>query len=305
MKADGKSYLRWSVILFSTILIFVFFAFFAKKYTQASLELDIKGNKLSIKTSQLQAEAEKITKLDPQQYFIDSMRGFSFERPNRQHWSQPKLLMGLDAMFQAKNLLLTNEMREAMSTGLAMHPLGEMLKDVEVLRIISGDSMVIEVTDQTSNELIDAIIDKMQTSAEAPLSESDLASFRRQTIGFERINFSNEFTISVYDKAKMQGSPIRPSLPNFFMTLASTMGLAVDRLVADEQSILAGISLTLHQVNLNGRLGDLRIDRWMLLAENKDRFYLVEIAYSPQTTGSIQVWEELRALMDSFHVFST
>ncbi len=305
MKADGKFYFKWSVILFSAILIFSFFAFFAKKYAQASLELDIKGNKLSVKTSQLQAEAEKITKLDPQQYFIDSMRGFSFEKPNRQHWSQPKLLLGLDAMLQAKNLLLTSEMREAMAAGLAVHPMGEMLKDVQVLRLVSGDSMVIEITDLTSNELIDALIAKMQKSGEAPLSEADLADFRRQTIGFERITFSNEFTISVYDKAKLQAGPIKPSLPTFFMTLASTMGLAVDRLVADEQTILAGISLTLHQVKINGQLKELRIDRWMLLAESSNSFYLVEIAYSPQTTSSIQIWEELRALMDSFRVFNT
>ncbi len=305
MKADGKFYFRWSVLLFSAILIFVFFAFYAKKFAQASLELDIKGNKLSVKTSQLQAEPERITKLDPQQYFIDSMRGFSFEKPNRQRWSQPKLLLGLDAMLQAKNLLLTSEMREAMAAGLAVHPMGEMLNDVEVLRLVSGDSLLIEVTDQTSNELIDAIIDRMQKSAAAPLSESDLAAFRRQNIGFERITFSNEFMVSVYDKTKPQGAPIKPSLPNFFMMLTSAMGLAVDRLVADEQTILAGISLTLHQVKINGQLKDLRIDRWMLVTESQDHFYLVEIAYSPQTTGSIQIWEELRALMDSFRVFNT
>jgi hypothetical protein len=305
MKANGNFYFKWSVILFSAILIFIFFAFFAKKFAQASLELDIKGNKLSVKTSQLQAEPEKITRLDPDRYFVDSMHGFSFEQPNRQRWSKPKLLVGLDAILKAKNMLLTSEMSEAMAAGLAMHPMGEMLNDVEVLRIISGDSIRVEITDQTSNELIDAIIEKIQKAEGTTLSESDLATARRQAIGFERISFSNEFTVSVYDKAKLKNVPINPSLPNFFMTLASAMGLAFDHLVADENSILAGISLTLHQVRLNDQLSDLRIDRWMLVTENAEKYYLVEIAYSPQTTGSIQVWEELRALMDSFHVFNS
>lgn len=308
MAMNGRFYFKWGVILVLAVVIFVFFAFYAKEFGQAELEVGMWGNKISVKTSQLKASPEQIAKFDPQRYYVDSNKGFSFERPSKKTWSQPNLISGIDAVLEAKSITLTQELREIMTRNLAIHPMGPMLREVEMLRVVSGESIEIEVTDETSNEFINTIIERIKETVEEEgdeLSKEELSDIRRGVIGFERTKFSNEFTISVYDKGKLKGMPIKLSLPNFFVTISTTIGLNVDHLVADEQSILMGGSLSLERVKIDEHIKDLRIDRWILLAENQERFYLVEIAYSPQTAGSIQVWEELRALMKSFHIFES
>lgn len=303
MALKGRFYFRWSVILISIILVFVFFAFYASQFTEAQLELSSNGKTLSIKTSKLYSPPEQIAGLDPQRYHVDSMRGFSFEFPSEKTWSKPKLISGIDAVLEAKGTLLTPELMEQMARTLAIHPMGPMLREVEMIRVISEDSIRIEITDETSNELIDMILARVNGEAQregAELSNQELDNLRRQLVGFERITFSNEFTVSIYDKNKLKDVPIKLSLPKFYSVISS--GLDINSLVAEKESILATVSVSLEHVKINENIKDLRIDRWILLAENQETFFMVEIAYSPQTAESIQIWEELRALMDSFHV---
>ena len=300
MAKNGKFYFKWSVIATFGVLTFVFFAFFAKQFGETALELQHGDKKVSLRTSQLKAPAEKIAKFDPQRYHVDSMRGFSFELPSKKSWSPPELIKGFDDMLEAKGVTLAPGLRENIAMALAVHPMGPMLKELEMLRVVSRDSVQIEITDETSFELLDAIIESVREKAKEEgeeLSKEDLSTIRHAAIGFERMRFSNEFTISIYDKNKLKGMPIKLSLASFFVALSSAMGLTVDHLVADEQSIFAGVSLSLERVKIDDRIKDFRVDRWMLLTENQEAFYLVEIAYSPQAARSIKVWEELQALL--------
>ena len=121
-------------------------------------------------------------------------------------------------------------------------------------------------------------------------------------MGFEKIKFSNEFTVSVYDKNRLNGLPVKHSLASFAIVLFGQFGMIVDQLAADSRSVIAGVTMTMEKVLVDGKTQDLRIDRLMLLTENKDRYFLVEVGFSPETKSSMQVWSELESTLKSFNV---
>lgn len=301
-------YFKWSVILIGTVLLFIFFAFFATKFGETELTVNLHDKEISIRTAQLKSSAPEVRNFDPTKFYVDSTSGFSFARPTGKSWSDPKPISGIDAVLKAKGAVLTRAMRERQRVSLALHPLGKMILHQKVLRITSGKPINIKTTDQTTNQLFDSILAKMKKDASSKgtvLSAKIVTNIRKQILGFNSINFSNEFTVSVFDKANAAGVPVKLSLPNFFMTMGAQVGLMTDRLVANKDSILLGMSINLKQVTIDGRDTDVRIDRWMLFTETTQRFYLVEIAFSPETEDSIEVWKELRQMIDSFRVFKT
>ena len=306
MAANTKIYFRWSVILVVAVLIFVFFAFYAPQFTEAALTLDMAGNKVSVQTTKV--SREEVQGLDPQRHYIDSARGFFFEAPTTENWSKPNVLSGFKALIEAKGVTLSPQLLEAYERNIAINPLGPMLRQAETVRLVSGESLRVEFTDETSNELIDKIIENTIKDAESKgvqLQDEDIVSLRRSALGVETLDFANEFTVAIFDKKKLVDLPGALSLPAFFTAISSTLGINLDKLVANENQMLTGGSVSLQKVRIDGSVKDFRVYRWMLMTESKDAFYMVEIAYSPQTAGSIQVWEDLRNLMDSFRLIES
>ena len=61
-------------------------------------------------------------------------------------------------------------------------------------------------------------------------------------------------------------------------------------------------SATYEGVRMAGKQAVITVEDWLLFAETEDAYYVVEIAYTPQSGQSVQVWEDLQAYMDSFRV---
>lgn len=308
-----QAYFKWGAILLTVVLIFVFFAFYARQFGAASLKVDLKGKTLSVETEQLRVSSEQASGFDPKQNYIDSAKGFSFKLPTTQGWSKPSHFSGIKAFFEGKGLTLGPEYQEHLIQAMSDNPVGPMFSNVEGLRITSGESIVVEITDETSNELLNSFIESDKKRAQlagTPYSEDDLSKMRREflrseMLGIKDFKFSNEFIISVYDKTKLGGVPFKLSLPNFFIILSSSVGLNFEALEAKEQSILGGMSVSFQRVKINGMEKDLTVNRWFLITESDKMFYVAEIAYSPETKGSMQVWEDLTKMMKSFRVIET
>ncbi len=294
-----------SPTLVGLVLAFVFFAFFADKFSETKLELEIEGNKVSISTAKLRSPESKIEEIDLESHYIDSTRGFSFERPNSGNWSDPQHLEGFDAVIDAKTPTLPSEVRERILSRVRVNPLGRMIRRMVVVRLTSGAPIVVEITDDSSTEELDSTIERMREEAEKKGESFDGEFARRllkRTILFESINFSNEFTVTILEKKYAKGTGIKLSLPGLFLTFAGNFGFGVDKLVADENTILAAVTGNFERVNIDGRQKDFRVDRWMLMTERAERYYIVEVAYSPQTSSSVEVWRQLRQMMDTFRI---
>lgn len=301
MSKNKRFYFRWSVILICSILIFIFFSFFASKFGQAKFSARAGDKEISITTKQLKTLPGKLEKFDSQEYYKDSKSGFTFKLPKGKNWSKPEHISGYFNMLEAKNVIFAPGMREQIEMNMMIDPLWPMTEHAETIRITSGDIYEIEITDETTNDIIKAVLNTVsERFEEDELSKEELFRLKRELIGFERLNFSNELTITIYNKKNLRY--FKPSLPGLFNKFLSTAGLSIDQLVTNEEGMLAGLSSTLERVKVNDQIKDWTFNRWFLLTENQNAFFLVEIAYSPQSSKSIQIWEELRSLMDSFHV---
>ena len=51
-----------------------------------------------------------------------------------------------------------------------------------------------------------------------------------------------------------------------------------------------------------GETATFTLETWLLITEVEDAYYTVEIAYTPQSGQSVQVWDDLQVYMDSFRV---
>lgn len=303
---NAKLLITSGTIVVLAVLGFVFFSFFAPKFGQAELGVEIQGKKLTVRTTQLKTSPESLTQFDPRTHYIDSARGFAFELPRGEGWSRPEVLVGMAQVAASKNW--TGPLAQNLEQLLSAHPLGPLYRTIEFIRIVHGSPQDIEVTEETTNELLEQIVRaQIEEAAKRNIkpTPAEVKSLRSTLLGFDRIAISNEFAVNVYDKSVGRSLLVKPSLPVLFVSLAPSLGLNVDHIAANDQSILSGSSLSLQRVRMKGRTLDLQFSRWYLFAESKEKYFLVEIGYSPQIDSSINVWEQLRRVLDSFRVIGS
>lgn len=126
----------------------------------------------------------------------------------------------------------------------------------------------------------------------------------RASFPIQKWNLANEFSITVFHKDKLVGSPIR-SLASFYSVVGSQLGAVCDRLVANGKGILTGGTVSFNNIKINGVEGPLTVSRAWFFTESQHSYFLVEIAYSPQANSSIKVWEDLRKATDSFSLIES
>lgn len=122
----------------------------------------------------------------------------------------------------------------------------------------------------------------------------------RQLTGDDTEAYYSGITVLSIGKEQSAGY----TLPGIALAWAAFHQGGVNRLVADEENryIVAQVSWKLGQVQVDGRLTDLTIERWALFAEGPQRYYIVEVDYVPGSGQSIETWETLQAYMASFRV---
>ena len=294
---------RWITVWLVAILAFCFFAFFAVRYSAAGLKLNLGGNTVEIDTRAL-GTSRSAEEIDASQHFVDNSLGFSIKKPDESVWSAAETIHGMEALLRSKGAVLNQDVLDQMELNFAISPFGAMLNDLTTVRFVSGDSLTIETTEDTTNDLIDSVVERTKALVVEsgidwlPQDETEL---RDALVGFKRLEFANEFTVSVYDKGLLAGAPVKPSLAAFTLQFLSAYGASLDTLVADNVSILAAMTISLEGVTLDGTPDrQVRIDRVFLTTESDNRFYAVEIGLSPQTSSSLQMWQELEDMLKSF-----
>lgn len=296
--AYGKVPYRWIFLSLVAILIFVFFSYIAPKLSSASLQLNIAEKTISINTTQLSVDHKKVEAIDPKDHFVDSSLGFIFKRPLSGGWSKPKTINGFSEYLKAKNVSLHQMLIEQLEANLKFDPYGPAIMDMVSVRMTKGKTVNLKITGETTNELIERIISGKPNE----IMESEKMLLRKAIIGFEEMDYTNEIVIQRFDKGILESAPIKISLPNFAVKILAGNSIYIDRLVANERTVLAGGSIKLNDVLVDGQKRSFRFDRLFLITESQEAFYMVDIGFSPDTESSLQVWEDLRAILNSFRV---
>src|SRR5262249_51794929 len=137
------------------------------------------------------------------------------------------------------------------------------------------------------------------------LGPSEIKLIRRGFLGADGLQVSNEFVVNVLDKGARRSLPLKLTLPTLFAAWAPSMGMSVDHLAANDRSILVGGSVSLRKVKVKGQAVDFQITRWVMFIESKEKYFMVEIAYSPQTDSSVKIWDQLGRALESFKIIES
>jgi hypothetical protein len=297
------------ILFFVFIILLAAVLFFPRLGETQQLTVSLGGNSLSVAPSIVETRAVEPETLNRANYFVDVDGGFYYELPPGDKWSTPTQVSGIMNVIAEKKAVLNEETEVNLQNNLSIHPLGLMLADQEMTRIVTGDPIRIEFTPDTTNNVAEAVINNIleiasQEDGFSP-SEQEMIQLResiyKDVLMFERMDFSNEFTVTTLDKALLDKN-LESSLQIFAITTLAPLGFFLEKLVADENSILAGMRVSLRNVLVDGETESFDVYRWIYIAESKDKFHVVEIAWSPQTANSVSTWDDLKHLLNSFRI---
>ena len=300
----------WYPVFMLLFLVVIVIGVFVDRNAQrnADLTLTVGDKQVSVATSQQVVSTEKLKPNAIDLMFVDSQYGFVLPRPKLPQWSKPQYLE-TGEMLVKQGYMADLEKWDEIKENAGVIPLNKMFVEARHLIFEYGQPIDIELTDETSNKVVDTIVGGLRARMEEDGDEVDeegLKDFRKQVIRSanapEKSKIQNCLLISIMDKVHAQGSPVEANLGNVFLLGVKQTGEALERLVANDQSILWGSSQTLTNVLVNGRLRELTSYRLYQLVEGPDRFYQVQIFYSPQSETSLTIWEELREMFNSFQI---
>ena len=196
-------------------------------------------------------------------YYIDMKNGFSFKRPPSDGWSGPEHLSVFELGKRIGIIKDTELTEDAFKQNSSVVPLGTMMTSSENVVFSYGNPMTVEFTDQTSNAVIDAIIERVKKKFEdeeggnkEDIDEAALVEFRHQLlnpqgINFEQITIVNSFSLMILDKSLAEQSPVQPTLGNIFSQHQAFAREPIDDLVAYDGTMLWGTRSSHTNVLLN------------------------------------------------------
>ncbi len=286
------------------------------------IQVERKHHKLTVELSEDSEEAGVVISATPQppmepsqsstannhdnQLFQDLKRGFQFKLPQSKGWSQPQWMMQEDYLTR---LGFSQEHINEAKRESSLIPMGKMIAEGECLYLFYGAPIIARYTDDTTTKQLEVYLQRLKDFRKErgePLDENEIQKLKQvfmpQHIKTNSYSIQNLFMINTMRKELAASSPVTPSLPHLFMMITQSMQSPIDDIVANDQSILWGSTVTLRNVDVAGEIREFTANTMTLLTEGKDFFYQVAVYYSPQTENSMVVWNQLQEMMQSFIV---
>lgn len=302
------------MLLFLVVVVIGVFVdrYLGRKTPQDELTLRSGDLLVPVNTTNLSIPKEKLDKtniVDLDTMFIDSQRGFMFKRPKLPLWKKPEHMKQKELLTKA-GLIGEPAKWEELVKFSRIDPISNMVLQSSVLFWQYGEQKTVKLTDESSTPALDEVIEHVCSLAEEegkPLNEDQITNFRKSAMGTMReIKSQNYFLVSIYNKSLpiMRTSTIKPSLGNVFRYIISLVKKPVENLVANEKSIMWGCINYLTNVLIDDRLQDFQSHELYFLVENQRFIFSVCVFYSPQISGTAELWIELKDVLTSFKVIS-
>ena len=289
------------------------------------------GYKITLTEKVERLNYDQVALLDPMVYYLDEHKSFVINLPADSLWSKPMVMNGLRAYVERAGLetnqtnvesfLKWNPYRELLScifVDLTMKPYidmvacldytlanssyGKMLRKSHSTLIEYGKPIEIKVNVQSGTPF------NIMGAGPVPLGKSDLASDDSTAIAEEdlraTLSFSNYFSLTILDKTSMGVDDNQMTLANYFLKNTINLTSNAARIIASENNMLFTSSFEFKGAELDGKIVDLRIQRWVRMLEEMDKLYIVEMAYSPDTDPTKVIWQDLKLIFESFIILA-
>ncbi|MFH1321798.1 MAG: hypothetical protein ABII90_14255 [Bacteroidota bacterium] len=327
------------IIFFMVILLLLIIKDF---YQGPMITLTNKDNyKVTIKEKIEKINVKDISSDDQRKMYTDELEKFCFILPSDTGWSKPRIMSGLRAYLE-KTGLETNkaniesflnwnpytemlqcvfsdlrlkpydDILDCLDKSLTESPYGKMLKlslltqteygksvKIKIKNRYTSPFFVFEHKNQTVNSTLDSI----------PALPGQNAPF---TDEYATLNFTNYFNVVVLDKTKIKKDDNKLTLANYFLNNTINFASNLENIIASENNILFTSSFNFenailfqsHNPNMEKKPLDLRIYRWVRMIEEPDLLYIIEMAYSPETDITSNIWSDLKTMFESFALLS-
>lgn len=307
-QAIHKWYPLFMLLFLLVIVVGLFVDRYLKRRSDEILKLKLGDKEVEVNTSSM-VVSEVTEDIVSTKIFSDSAKGFLFERPESKGWNKPTILNTHELLIKL-GLFSEDTDPEEIKAGSALIPLGKMFIEGFNIIIDYEEAIDCEITDQTSNSVIDTFIertiDQIKNAGEELPDEAEITALRQQLLlqnfNIKKFKTQNTFAIHAYDKTLAADSPIKPTLPNVFVYLTKIQPNQIDKLVSNDQSILWGTQQTLTNVKIGDTLRELNTFTMNALFENDRYIFELNIVYSPQTDAPIHIWDELKNILYSFKI---
>ncbi len=294
------------LFLLLVIIIGIFIDRHYERVAETRPEVNITENN-SLKIEQKPVAANDTANI---QNFSDSRIGFKAYSSTKSGWKKPQFLSYKQLMMNVGIIENDDDGNALIKAILLAHPYGEMYSKSDNVVFQYGDNIKIDFLDKSSTQAIEEYLAKVQKylkeTENQELTNDETEEVRKKLfIGDSNISklvFQVGLTVQVLEKKFAISSVAKPTLPNIFKSVIVATQEPIEQLSASENFILVITKVKLLDVNINGHEGDLTIYRTYKLLDSDDKIFILQIQWSPESDSAIEVWDELKKMIDSFTI---
>ncbi len=256
-----------------------------------------------------------IKEINSDQYFHNSDIGFVLQKPSKK-WSRIKRGSGLIDFLKMSGLK-KEEITPAKLAEYNNDPFLRIFNYVTFFSFNQSDAAIdLKFTDSTKvgylkpyeksyyDQTLDALNKEYSNNLQQNILWADsLTQIAMQsTLSTLDIDFTAQFRLIAFPKDAFDSGLKGLSLAGFYNVYASSFGMNISKLVANQTAILMGVNSLLENVLINTQARDIEINRFTYFAESADYFFILEISHSPQASTNSKQWDELSDVMQSFRI---
>ena len=313
MTPDGHPMHGWypalMLLFLAIIVVGVLIDRYGERRSQSELTLALGDREIRVDTSRSLIPQARSQLVQMSGMYSDSQKGFMLPQPKSKGWLEAQHLDVGAAIVKSGLIPDIDKWNQIKATAEVM-PLGKMIVEGHLVRFEHGGAVDLEVTHETSTSIVENAVKKIVELAgkEGKQPSPDEIAELRQTLLLQnfpsKLKFWNAFNVNILEKSLAAESPLPPTLANVFLAIIRFDNTNIERLVANEDSIMWGSQDTVKNIVVNGAKRDITIYRVNRLVENERRVFALQATFSPQTDASIYVWDELQAIFNSFRIIS-
>ncbi|MBI3511453.1 MAG: hypothetical protein HY064_12380 [Bacteroidetes bacterium] len=246
------------------------------------------------------------------QNFKEERNSFILYRPAERGWKKQQYMSYAEYMIKF-GMATKENIAQLESQNKSQHQYSRMYWESQFIIFQFGDDVVLEFTDESTMKEVEYLLDKEKKNylkeEKREMTPDEIRQARVLLVRGESLELKLSFTIgaivAVFDKKLIEYvNDESKILPNFMKFVMSITIEPIDELRSfhNENSIIMITRATFIKVNVNGLLQDFNIYRAYKFIETDERIYMLQIQWSPESHYAIEVWEELRKVLDSFEI---
>jgi len=245
--------------------------------------------------------------LSYEQNFSDTRLGFKLYSSQKPNWKKVIFLNYGELLLKVGLIEDEKEGKDLIERSLVSNAYAAMFSNSENIMFQFGENIVVEFLKESSTQAGEEYLARakkyLKETENKDLTDEMMMQERKRlflgNMSISKITFQVGLIVQVLEKKLAITSIEKPTLPNI---LKSCITESIEQLSSFENSLIALTKSKLLHVKVSGATGDFTIFRMYKLIDTKERIFLLQGQWSPESDSAIEVWDELKKMLDSFSV---